>query len=114
MYVVSFGDHLGAHEQIEVADVERVEHAFEIMTPAHSITVEAPDARLREHAVKNFLQLFRSGAQEEYVLTAAVSAYFRDRQVIAAVMAFHASRTLVVSHRNGTVAALERLAARTA
>src|SRR2546423_1766737 len=114
MYIVPFGDHLGADKHVEFAFVQRVESAFEIFPPADGVTIEAADARLWKHAVQELFQLFRSRSDEVDVLTAAVRALVRDVGHVSAVVTFHFAFAFVMRHRDGTVFALERLPAGTA
>src|SRR6266436_5270763 len=74
VHVVSLGNHLRAHQQIKLALVERVEHALEILIPAHRIAIEPPDPCRREHAVQQLFELLRTGSEKIHVLTSTLSA----------------------------------------
>jgi hypothetical protein len=56
MDIVAFGDHLRADEEVELPLVESTERALEVFVAADGVAIEASDARLREHAVKQLLQ----------------------------------------------------------
>ena len=114
MNVVTFGNHLSAYEKIEFALIQCAQRAFEILMAAYRVTIQAGDADLRKHAVQEFFELFRSGAQKINVLAAAMDAGFRDRCRVSAVVADHLVLALVVSERNGAIAAFQLLAAGTA
>ena len=109
--VVPLGDHLRADQQIEFTFIERIQRALEIFAAAHRVAVQASDARLGKHAVQQLFQFFRTGAEKIYILAAAVDAGFRHRRGVAAIVAFHAARALVMGHGDGAVLALQRLAA---
>src|SRR4029077_10035030 len=72
--VMSFGDHLGAHQQIEFAFVQRVEGALEVVAAAHRVAIQSADARLRKHAVHYLFQLLRASPEEINILTATMHA----------------------------------------
>ena len=106
--VVALGDHLRAHQHVEFAFVERVQGTLEVFATANGVAIEATDARLREHAVQQFFQLLRSGADEIHVLAAAVRAFLWHWRDEAAVVAFHLVLAFVMRHarwRNSCTAA---------
>ena len=111
MNVVAFGNHLRTYQQIEFAFIKRTECSLKVLTSAYRVAIQTSDARLRKHSVQPLLQLLRTGAEEIYILAPAMSACFRDRRGVTAVVAFHPSRALVVRHCDGTIFALQRLAA---
>ena len=49
--VVSLGNHLRAHQQIDLARLQRAQHALKVVAPAHRVAIQSPNARLRKHAV---------------------------------------------------------------
>ena len=75
--------------------------------PPDGVAIEAGDARLREHAVQQFFQLLRTGAEEIYILATAMHARFGHRGGVAAVVADHFLLTFVVGEGDGAVLALE-------
>src|SRR5271166_5437825 len=52
-YVVTFGNHLCADQQVDFARVECAQHAFEIVASPDRVAVEPRDARLRKQAVQD-------------------------------------------------------------
>src|SRR5664280_2774974 len=108
--VVALGDHLRAHQQIDFARVQRVQHALEIVAAMDRIAIEPGNARLRKHAVQDVLQLLRSGPQILHTFAAALGAGPERRARVAAVVAHQAVFALVVGHGDGAVLALHALA----
>ena len=53
--VVSFGDHLRAHQHVKFAFIERIQCALKVLAPAYRIAIQAADARLGKHSME---QLF--------------------------------------------------------
>src|SRR5579862_125856 len=56
--VMTFGDHLGADENVEFAFVQSTERAFEVLVGADGVAIETRDAGLRKHGVQQLFQLF--------------------------------------------------------
>ena len=99
------------YDDVQFAGMQGGENALEIVAAADGVAIETGDARLREHAVELFFQLLRSGAEELHVLAGALGTGLRHRARIAAVVALEHAAALVMSHGNGAVLALHRVAA---
>ena len=78
MDVMPLGDHLGADQQIEFSGVKLVQNALEVMTGAHSVAIETPDAGTWKSFLQSFLNLFGSGAEKIQMLAAALRAKARN------------------------------------
>ncbi len=55
VHVVTLGDHLCAHQQIEFARIKSIEHAFEVFAPPHSIAVQPAYPGTRELLIQALL-----------------------------------------------------------
>ena len=78
---------------------------------AYRIAVETGDARLREHAVQQFFQLLRTGAEEIHVFASTVHALLRHARRVAAVVTDHLVLAFMMRESDGTVRAFQFLAA---
>src|SRR5882724_13011771 len=107
---MSLGNHLRAHQKVEVPLVECIERLLEILTAANGVAIQSADTRLGKHAVQQFFQFFRTGSKKIKVLAATMHACLWHRRKVTTIMALHAMRSLVVSESDGAVFALERLA----
>src|SRR5207248_7263043 len=106
VHVVTFGNHLRANENVNLAGVQPVEHTPEIITAAYSVAIQPVNARLREHAMQQLFQPLRAGAEKMDVLAAAVGAGPRNGAAKTAVVAFQRILALVMRKRDGAVLAL--------
>src|ERR1700677_2781771 len=111
MNVMTLGNHLRAHQQVELAFVQRIERALKIFVATNRITIQAGDAGLRKHSVKQFFKLLRTGPEKIYILAAAVNTDFWHRRDEAAIVANHFVLTLVMRHRDGAILAFQFLPA---
>src|SRR5579871_3873536 len=102
---MTFGDHLRAHEQVDLSGVEAVKDAFEVVASTHGITIHAPDARGWEGGMQAVFDFLRAGTEKEDVLTLAFGADVWDTATVSAEVAFEARRAFVVRHGECAVAA---------
>jgi len=56
--IVSFSDHLSADEQVDLAGMQAIKDALEVLAPAHCIAIKSADPRLREEAMQALFKLF--------------------------------------------------------
>src|SRR5437879_13189980 len=108
MDVVPLGDHLRAHQQVDLTGVELVQHALKIVAGADGIAVQASNARLWKRLMEPLLYLFRSGAQKINVPAVAARALLRHSPPVTTIMAFQAIACFVEGKRDGAILSLNR------
>src|SRR5258708_33559865 len=89
--VVAFGDHLGAHQDVELALAEAVEDLFIVALARNGVAVHARDAGGWEVLVQLVFDLLRSDADELQILALALGADTGHSRGIVAVVAQHAA-----------------------
>src|SRR5262249_41174274 len=108
--VVSFGDHLRAYQQVDLAAVQLIQHALKIMASADRVAIQTPDAGIGKGRMQPLFNLFRPSAKEINVFTAALGTNLGNSLLVSAIVAFHAVAGFMERHGDGAVLALQRLA----
>jgi hypothetical protein len=106
--VVSLGDHLGPHQQVNLPRMQTSKQPFHVAPAPHRIAIHSPDARLREDLLESFFALLRSGAKKVEVFALTLRAFLRNSASESTVMALQslawlcdrifATDRLMVSH----------------
>ena len=108
---MAFGDHLRAHQDVEVALAKAVQDGLEVALAADGIAIHARNPRGRKVAMQLFFHFLRPGADEVQILAAAFGTNGRDLLRVVAVVAEHAAVAPVIGERDGAVDAFHALAA---
>ena len=87
MNVVPLGNHLRAHQQIDLARVQPRQQPLQVVPPAHRVAIHAADARARKNLRQPLLALLRPRAEIVKVFAVALRAARRHGAPEAAVVA---------------------------
>ncbi len=123
--IVALGDHLRAHQQVDVPAVQTIEKVFHVEPVADGIAIHAADAGLGKEFLQTLFALLRTGAQVKQMLALAFGASLGHRLHVSAIVTFEplTRRTgnrlsredgLVMGESDGAVLALQLLPASTA
>src|SRR5947209_19368928 len=95
MHIMALGNHLRAHEKIDLTCMKLVQRSLKVVAALDRITVEPSNASLGESSVELLLDFFRTCAEKKDVLALTRRTALRNRLPVSAVMAFHAVSGLV-------------------
>src|SRR5579859_6317858 len=82
-----FGNHLRAHQQVDLAGMQSRQQVFQIVAAAHRVTIHAADPRAWKDLSQALLALLRSSAQVVKMLAFALRALGRDSSLESTVVA---------------------------
>ncbi len=85
--IVALGEHLGAHQDVDLARAELVEHAGERALARGGVAIDARDARLRQRCAQRLLDALRALPHRRQIRPAARRARSRDALAVPAVVA---------------------------
>ena len=94
--VVALGDHLRAHQDVEIAFAKTVQDALEMPLAAHRVAIHARDPRLGKIAMQLFFDFLRAGPDEVQILAPALRTHRWNLLRIVAVVAQHAAIAPVI------------------
>ena len=93
--IMTFGNHLGSHEDIDFPFLQLPEDLFAISPSGDRVPVHPPDGGLGEMPPDLGLQAFRSGSVTEYAPSSAGGAGFSHFFAVIAVMTVQTIRIAV-------------------
>ncbi len=93
---MTLGDHLRAHQNVDLAIAKALQNALERAFSAGAIAIEPRDAGRGEALIKLLFHPLRTGAQKLDMFTAAFRACLGNPFGVAAVVAQHAPVALVM------------------
>src|SRR5262249_38294633 len=105
--IMSFGNHLCANKNVNLAIPESAEHAFEVTHMAHRVTIHSADARVRINLLQLSFKPFRSFPHIVDVLAVALGAPRLRASREAAVVAQEFVDAAVIGQGNTARTALE-------
>ena len=88
VHIVALGDHLRAHQQVDLARVQAHQQPLHVAAAANGVAIHAPDARAGENLLQTLLALLRSRAQKIQIFAVAVGAAPWHRLFVTAVVTF--------------------------
>src|SRR5262249_49751327 len=109
--VVSLGDHLRAHHQVNVPAGEFVDQLFKTPTASRGVAIQTRDAEFRVNLFQQRLDLFGAFADVVDERPVALLAGARDAFLVAAVMADQPRVGFVVGQRHAAIRAGSPIAA---
>ena len=88
MDIVALGDHLRAHQQVDVPAVQPIEKVLHVEPVADGIAIHAANAGLGKQFLQTLFALLRTGSQVKQMLALALGASFGHGLNVSAIVTF--------------------------